>query len=130
MRCATARQLGVLRSCSQAAGVGFWRAHRRAQHTSATACKHRASQEGALRAGENNVNGFGLEFYIETPADEIAETIHDVKKSWQFQLLYTVSQLAAGAFAGLPALVHLTCMPHALSQRVTGAVLWPGLATA
>ena len=50
-----------------------------------------------MATGENNVNGFGLEFYIETPANEIAETIHDVKKSWQFQLLYTVSQLAAGA---------------------------------
>lgn len=50
-----------------------------------------------MDTGENNVNGFGLEFYIETPANEIAETIHDVKKSWQFQLLYTVSQLAAGA---------------------------------
>ena len=48
-------------------------------------------------AGEGNVNGFGLEFYIETPADEVADTIHDIKKSWQFQLLYTVSQLAAGA---------------------------------
>ncbi len=47
-------------------------------------------------AGDGNVNGFGLEFYIETPGDEIAETIHEVKKSWQFQLLYTVSQLAAG----------------------------------
>ena len=47
-------------------------------------------------AGDGNVNGFGLEFYIETPGSEIAETIHDVKKSWQFQLLYTVSQLAAG----------------------------------
>lgn len=49
-----------------------------------------------LSAGDGNVNGFGLEFYIETPGNEIAETIHDVKKSWQFQLLYTVSQLAAG----------------------------------
>ncbi len=48
--------------------------------------------------GDGNVNGFGLEFYIETPGNEIAETIHDVKKSWQFQLLYTVSQLAAGEF--------------------------------
>ena len=47
-------------------------------------------------AGDGNVNGFGLEFFIETPGNEIAETIHDVKKSWQFQLLYTVSQLAAG----------------------------------
>lgn len=47
--------------------------------------------------GDGNVNGFGLEFYIEAPGSEIAETIHDVKKSWQFQLLYTVSQLAAGA---------------------------------
>lgn len=26
----------------------------------------------------------------------MADTIHDIKKSWQFQLLYTVSQLAAG----------------------------------
>lgn len=49
-----------------------------------------------LLSGDGNVNGFGLEFYIETPGNEIAETIHDVKKSWQFQLLYTVSQLAAG----------------------------------
>jgi len=48
------------------------------------------------------VNGFGLEFYVETPANEIAETIHDVKKSWQFQLLYTVSQLAAGALRCSP----------------------------
>ena len=50
----------------------------------------------SCRAGEGNVNGFGLEFYIETPADEVSETIHDIKQSWQFQLLYTVSQLAAG----------------------------------
>ncbi len=55
-----------------------------------------ASCERASPAGDGNVNGFGLEFYIETPGNEIAETIHDVKKSWQFQLLYTVSQLAAG----------------------------------
>jgi hypothetical protein len=44
----------------------------------------------------DNVNGFGLEFYIETTVDEMADTIDDVKRSWQFQLLYTVSQLAAG----------------------------------
>lgn len=49
-------------------------------------------------AGEGNINGFGLEFYIESDSSEIADTIHDVKKSWQFQLLYTVSQLAAGGF--------------------------------
>lgn len=48
------------------------------------------------RAGENNVNGFGLEFYIETPADEVGTSLSEIKKSWQFQLLYTVSQLAAG----------------------------------
>jgi hypothetical protein len=47
-------------------------------------------------AGDGNINGFGLEFYIESTSSEIADTIHDVKKSWQFQLLYTVSQLAAG----------------------------------
>jgi hypothetical protein len=50
-------------------------------------------------AGENNVNGFGLEFFIETPADEIGSSLTDIKKSWQFQLLYTVSQLAAGCAA-------------------------------
>ena len=49
-----------------------------------------------LPTGEGNVNGFGLEFFIETPADEIADSVDDVKRSWQFQLLYTVSQLAAG----------------------------------
>lgn len=46
--------------------------------------------------GEGNVNGFGLEFFIETPSDEIADSLEDIKRSWQFQLLYTVSQLAAG----------------------------------
>lgn len=46
--------------------------------------------------GDGNVNGFGLEFYIETPSDEIASGLQDIKKSWQFQLLYTISQLAAG----------------------------------
>lgn len=54
-------------------------------------------------AGENNVNGFGLEFYIETPADEIGTSLSDIKKSWQFQLLFTVSQLAAGEGAGAAA---------------------------
>lgn len=42
------------------------------------------------------MNGFGLEFFIETPSDEIADSVEDIKTSWQFQLLYTVSQLAAG----------------------------------
>lgn len=49
-----------------------------------------------IAEGEGNVNGFGLEFYIETPADELSNNLQEVKKSWQFQLLYTVSQLAAG----------------------------------
>ncbi|KAL4859146.1 hypothetical protein ACK3TF_000915 [Chlorella vulgaris] len=49
-----------------------------------------------IHEGENNVNGFGLEFFIETPAAEIGTSLTDIKKSWQFQLLYTVSQLAAG----------------------------------
>lgn len=47
-------------------------------------------------SGEGNVNGFGLEFFIETPSDEIADSVEEIKTSWQFQLLYTVSQLAAG----------------------------------
>ena len=50
----------------------------------------------AVGSGEGNVNGFGLEFFIETPSDEIADSVDDIKRSWQFQLLYTVSQLAAG----------------------------------
>eukprot|EP00884_Botryococcus_braunii_P007777 jgi/Botrbrau1/16/Bobra.0022s0013.1 len=45
---------------------------------------------------DGNVNGFGLEFYLETPEDELKGGMHAVKQSWQFQLLYTVSQLAAG----------------------------------
>lgn len=49
-----------------------------------------------LFSGEGNVNGFGLEFFIETPSDEIADSVEEIKTSWQFQLLYTVSQLAAG----------------------------------
>lgn len=57
----------------------------------------RPTADGYACAGENNVNGFGLEFFIETPADEIGTSLGDIKKSWQFQLLYTVSQLAAGA---------------------------------
>lgn len=54
----------------------------------------------SLGAGENNVNGFGLEFYIETPGEEVGSSLSDIKKSWQFQLLYTVSQLAAGEGGG------------------------------
>ena len=50
----------------------------------------------ASLSGEGNVNGFGLEFFIETPSDEIADSVDGIKRSWQFQLLYTVSQLAAG----------------------------------
>lgn len=48
-------------------------------------------------AGDGNVNGYGLEFFLETPADELPDNAEDVARSWQFQLLYTVSQLAAGA---------------------------------
>lgn len=47
-------------------------------------------------SGDGNVNGYGLEFYIEAPPSELAPSVHDAKASWQFQLLYTVSQLAAG----------------------------------
>ncbi len=47
-------------------------------------------------AGEGNVNGFGLEFFLETPASEIGVGGAEVKASWQFQLLFTVCQLAAG----------------------------------
>lgn len=42
------------------------------------------------------MNGYSLEFFIETPAAELGSTVAEIKRSWQFQLLYTVSQLAAG----------------------------------
>lgn len=61
-------------------------------------CNHKwnAITSSTSLSGEGNVNGFGLEFFIETPSDEIADSTDDIKRSWQFQLLYTVSQLAAG----------------------------------
>ena len=43
-----------------------------------------------------NVNGYGLEFYIETPVSEIGLDIAEIKSSWQFQLLSTVCTMAAG----------------------------------
>lgn len=43
-----------------------------------------------------NVNGWGLEFFVETTAAEIGNTASEIKASWQFQLLYTVCSLAAG----------------------------------
>jgi hypothetical protein len=43
-----------------------------------------------------NVNGYGLEFFIETPATEVGPDPSELKSSWQFQLLYTVCSLAAG----------------------------------
>lgn len=49
-----------------------------------------------IQEGEGNVNGFGVEFFVETPGDEIAASLSEVKNSWQFQLLFTVAQLAAG----------------------------------
>ena len=39
---------------------------------------------------EASYNGFGLEMYIETP-----ENIESVKDSWQFDLVYQISQFAA-----------------------------------
>jgi hypothetical protein len=45
---------------------------------------------------ESNSNGFQLEFFIESPRAEVGTTLADTKASWQFQLLFTVSQLAAG----------------------------------
>lgn len=61
-------------------------------------CKGSDITPGAWGCADGNVNGFGLEFYIETPEAELIGGMHEVKQSWQFQLLYTVSQLAAGPF--------------------------------
>ena len=56
-----------------------------------------ADVEGA----EGNSNGFGIEFYVETPTDEIAADLGDITGSWQFQMLYQISQLAASEAAAL-----------------------------
>lgn len=52
-----------------------------------------ADGEGA----EENENGLGLEFYVETPAEDIAGEVGDMVSAWQFQLLYQISQLAASS---------------------------------
>ncbi len=54
-------------------------------------CWLAADVEGA----EGNSNGLGIEFYVETSADEIAAEVGDMIGSWQFQMLYQISQLAA-----------------------------------
>ena len=46
-------------------------------------------------AVDANVNGFGMEFYVETPVSEISLDVAEIKKSWQFKLLSTVSNMAA-----------------------------------
>lgn len=43
-----------------------------------------------------NVNGYGLEFYIETPVSDIGLDVAEIKTSWQYQLLFTVCSMAAG----------------------------------
>jgi hypothetical protein len=42
-----------------------------------------------------NVNGFGMEFYVETGVSEISLDITEIKRSWQFKLLSTVCNMAA-----------------------------------
>eukprot|EP00887_Chlorella_sp_A99_P006459 scaffold3.g6459.t1 len=56
-----------------------------------------------IQEGEGNVNGFGVEFFIETPADELPATLSDAKNSWQFQLLFTLlSTEAEGVHGAIP----------------------------
>lgn len=47
--------------------------------------------------GEGNVNGLGLELYIEATGSEMSDESYDFQRTWQFLLLNTISQLAAGA---------------------------------
>jgi len=47
-------------------------------------------------AEDANVNGYGIEFFIETPTSEIGVSAHEIKSSWQYQLLFTVCSMAAG----------------------------------
>ena len=98
------------------------------------------------RAGDGNVNGFGLEFYIEAPASEFGDaadaaasgfggpstaspsassgsgpTLHAAKASWQFQLLYTVAQLAAG-HGGIRAIMDEMRLLSTEAEGVAGAM--------
>ena len=52
-----------------------------------------------IEGAEGNSNGLGLEFYVETPAEELGAEVGQMAGSWQFQLLYQISQLAASAAA-------------------------------
>lgn len=47
-------------------------------------------------AEDANVNGYGIEFFIETPISELGLSVHEIKSSWQYQLLFTVCSMAAG----------------------------------
>jgi hypothetical protein len=47
-------------------------------------------EEADDTGNESDVNGFGLEFYVETP-----DKVGNVKESWQFDLVYQMSQFAA-----------------------------------
>lgn len=72
-------------------------------------------------AGDSNVNGFGLEFFIETPAEEIGSSLSEIKRSWQFQLLYTVSQLAAG-HGGIRNIIDDMQLLSTEAEGVNGAI--------
>ena len=99
------------------------------------------------KTGDGNVNGFGLEFYIEAPASEFGDaadaaasgfgpstsssaaspssgsgpTLHAAKASWQFQLLYTVAQLAAG-HGGIRAIMDEMRLLSTEAEGVAGAM--------
>jgi hypothetical protein len=47
-----------------------------------------------MDAADANVNGFGLELYVETPVSDISLDVTEIKSSWQYKLLSTVSNLA------------------------------------
>ena len=72
------------------------------------------------------MNGFGLEFFVECMAGELTQKGDDVAKSWQFQLLYTVSQLAAGVLHaagrdGCQKLAGARLGSHTPALQATGA---------
>ena len=101
------------------------------------------SSPSQLSPGDGNVNGFGLEFYIEAPASEFGDaadaafpstsgafpppssgsgpTLHAAKASWQFQLLYTVAQLAAG-HGGIRAIMDEMRLLSTEAEGVAGAM--------
>ena len=68
-----------------------------------------------------NVNGFGMEFYVETPVSEISLDITEIKSSWQFKLLSAVCNMAA-THGGLRQIVDSLAVLSTEAEGVAEAI--------